>query len=564
MTVQASTDLLAAPFDLLAAHWPAVAERLGGRQEAFLASAAQSAARHGLVDALSQARYLNLCFAFGPGFELKPQHEWALALLADERLQPLVKLHQVLHRARAELQRSGGDAATLLRADTRLLDDADAALQAQDRDAAPLPRQACDIEALELRVLDSDWRHEYRLLGGQWQRVPGPAVPPALRITAEQPAPERLHLLTHAAGQGPLARLQLRQALHAVCGERHPAARWLSAEGLSQWHGHEAKAVSWPVGSLAATPPALGLALVEESSPAVHLLQVPSCGLRDMGVPLGPQALQVWAWPADQWLWVMQREPAIESQWPAEGAAPAPALPSSPNPAPTRCRIERDGQPVDARGWVAGFDQQLAQAWQQAMQALFNAWAPSAQQPTLRATPGLLTGRAALTWGWREGSAGLAAEPVLRVAGELDLTCSLALTLEGEMDLGGSRARVQLQAEGSSPLQQPLLRDTPRPALMETVMPLATELRLPFTLTVDPIAHDDGLVWREAGPCTGALTLQAGLRPRLSGGSGWQWFVRAALEPVMAPLVLHDPLLGLTHRQLALLPALPLIDWSLG
>ena len=139
-------------FDLLAAHWPAVAERLGRRQEAFLASAAQSAARHGLVDALSQARYLNLCFAFGPGFELKPQHEWALALLADERLQPLVKLHQVLHRARAELQRSGGDAATLVRADTRLLDDADAALQAQDRDAAPLPRQACDIEALELRV----------------------------------------------------------------------------------------------------------------------------------------------------------------------------------------------------------------------------------------------------------------------------------------------------------------------------------------------------------------------------------------------------------------------------
>lgn len=554
--------LLTDIFDLLAAHWPAVAERLGDRQAAFLASAAQSAARHGLVDALSQARYLNLCFAFGPGFELKPQHEWALALLADERLQPLVKLHQVLHRARAELQRSGGDAATLLRADTRLLDDADAALQAQDRDAAPLPRQACDIEALELRVLDSDWRHEYRLLGGQWQHVPGPAVPPALRITAEQPAPERLHLLTHAAGRGPLARLQLRQALHAVCGERHPAARWLSAEGLSQWHGHEAKAVSWPVGSLAATPPALGLALAEESAPAVHLLQVPSCGLRDMGVPLGPQALQVWAWPADQWLWVMQREPASESQWPAESAAPAPAA-TTPS-APTRCRIERDGQPVDARGWVAGFDQQLAQAWQQAMQALFAAWQRSAEQATLRATPGLLTGRAAMTWGWREGSAGLAAEPVLRVAGELDLACSLALTLQGDMDLGGSRARVQLQAEGSQTLCQPVLRDTPRPGLLETVLPLAAELRLPFTITVDPIAHDDGLVWREAGPCSGALTLSAGLRPRQSGGSGWQWFVRAALEPVMAPLVLHDPVLGLTHRQLALLPALPLIDWSLG
>lgn len=535
-------------FDLLAAHWPAVAERLDGRQQAFLASAAQSAARHGLVDALSQARYLNLCFAFGPGFELKPQHEWALALLADERLQPLVKLHQVLHRGQAELQRSGGDAATLRRADARLLDDADAALHMQDADAPPLPRQACDIEALELRVLDSEWRHEYRLLGGQWQRVPGPEVPAALRITADQPAPERLNLLTHAAGRGPLARLQLRQALHAVCGERHPAARWLSPEGLSQWHGHEAKAVSWPVASLGALPPALGLALAEETSPAVHLLQVPTCGLRDMGVPLGPQALQVWAWPADQWLWVMQREAGTDEQ-------PAPA---------TRCRIERDGQPVDARGWIAGFDQQLAQAWQEAMQALLAAWQRSAEQATLRATPGLLTGRAALTWGWREGATGLAAAPVLRVAGELDLACSLALTLEGEIDLGGSRARVQLQAQGDGPLRTPLLRDTPQPGLMETVLPLATEMRLPFTLTVDPIAHDDGLVWREAGPCSGALHLQAGLRPRQSGGSGWQWFVRATLEPVMAPLLLHDPLLGLTHRQLALLPALPLIDWSLG
>lgn len=535
-------------FDLLAGHWPAVAERLGDRQAAFLASAAASAARHGLVDALSQARYLNLCFAFGPGFELKPQHEWALALLADERLRPHVKLHQVLHRAKAELQRSGGDAATLLRADTRLLDDADSALQAQDRDAAPLPRQACDIEALELRVLDSDWRHEWRLLGGQWQRVPGPAVPPAMRITAEQPAPERLHLLTHAPGRGPLARLQLRQALHAVCGERHPAARWLSPEGLSQWHGHEAKAVSWPVASLAAQPPALGLALAEETSPAVHLLQVPTCGLRDSGVPLGPQALQVWAWPADHWLWVMQREAATDDQ-------PAP---------PTRCRIERDGQAVDARGWVAGFDQQLAQAWQQAMQALLAAWQRSAEQGTLRAAAGLLTGRAALTWGWREGAAGLDAQPVMRVAGELDLGCSLAVTLEGEMDVSGCRARVQLQAQGEAVLRLPVQREAAQPGLLDTVLPLTLDLRLPFSLTVDPIAHDDGLVWREAGPCSGSLTLQAGLRPRQSGGSGWQWFLRAALEPVMAPLVLHDPLLGLTHRQLALLPALPLIDWSLG
>lgn len=550
-------------FERIAAHWPAVAERLGERREAFLATAAQHAARHGLADALSQQRYLNLSFAFGPGFETRPQHEWALALLADERLLPQVKLHQLLHRAQAELQRSGGDAAALVRADGALLDAADAHARSQDADAAPLPRTACDIEAIDLRVLDTEWRHEYRLLDGQWQRVPGPPAPPALRIDATQPAPSVLAVLTHAAQQGPLARLQVRQALHAGCSERHPAVRWLHADGLAHRQGHEARAASWPVMAMPPQPPTtgLGLALAEEVSPAVCLLQLPTCGLRDAGVPLGPQQAQVWAYPADQWLFALQREAAPEAAWPAPASHAAP--PAAVGPA-TRCRIERDGFALDARAWTAGFDQALAAGWRQGLDSLFTHWQRSAEATTMRATPGLLTGRAALTWGWREGPGGLAGEALLRVAGELDLACSLALSLEGEIDLGGSRARVALQAEGQARLQRTLLRDTLRPGLLDTVLPLSMELRLPWQLSLDPIAHDDGLVWRDAGPCSGALVLQAGLRPRQSGGSGWQWFVRASLEPVLAPVTLHDPLLGHTRRQLALLPALLLLDWSLG
>jgi hypothetical protein len=71
------------------------------------------------------------------------------------------------------------------------------------------------------------------------------------------------------------------------------------------------------------------------------------------------------------------------------------------------------------------------------------------------------------------------------------------------------------------------------------------------------------VVCHALGPCSGALVGEAGLRPR-SEGSGWQWFVKLGLEPVFAPIMLHDPLLGQTQRKLALLPALTLVDWSAG
>ena len=89
-------------------------------------------------------------------------------------------------------------------------------------------------------------------------------------------------------------------------------------------------------------------------------------------------------------------------------------------------------------------------------------------------------------------------------------------------------------------------------------------LRLPFAVEHDPVAGAEAVVCSRLGPCSGALVGEAGLRPRLSGGSGWQWYVRLAVEPVLAPVVLHDPLLGQTHCTLALLPAMPLLDWSLG
>ena len=63
---------------------------------------------------------------------------------------------------------------------------------------------------------------------------------------------------------------------------------------------------------------------------------------------------------------------------------------------------------------------------------------------------------------------------------------------------------------------------------------------------------------------TGALVGEAGLRPRTTGGSGWEWFAALRIEPVSVPLALTDPLLGSLHQTLPVLPALTLLNWNLG
>ncbi len=549
--------------DQLVILWPAVAERLGERRGAFFASARQQAARHGVgADGVATARYLNLCFAFGPGFEDKPDNEWALAILADRRLAPPVRLHQLLRRAVQTLRRRGGDERNLARADAAVLDLLDADRLAADGDVAPLPRAACDIDAVDLRVLDDGWRQQYRQVDGAWQRQPGPPPPPALRIDAGHPAPERVCMLSQSADDGPAARLQLRQIVHGGCdAERHPALRWIDERGQSSWRGHAARAVSWPVAAARQTPPAtgLGVALVELTTPAVGLLEAPSCGVRDEGLPIGPLRTQVWCYPAQQWLFTLQRDTSPPLSWPASREAAAAA------PLPSRCRIERDGVAVDHRPWLQGLDQALPELLAQGLRRLFEHWQATVQRPTLQATPGMLTGRQALNWGWCEGPGGLADDALMRLLGELDLGCSLALVLGGEIESGGARTAITLRANGSARLQLAVRHERPQdPPLLAALGAAVLRFRFPFEIDVDPVATALGVVCRDAGPCSGAVAGEAGLRPRLSGGSGWQWFIRLSIEPVLVPMTTHDPVLGATRRSVALLPALPLLDWSLG
>lgn len=539
----------------VARHWPTVFARLGDRAPAFFASVQARATRHGINEGESQARFLNLAFAMGPSFEDRPENEWALALLLDERLKPVVKLHQLVLRAAQELKRRGADAGPLLEADAAVLEALDAEGRARDPDAPPIARQACDIEAIDLRLIDIDWRQEYRLVEGRWQRQAVSTGVAPVRIDSTHPPPSELTVLTRPAEAGSPARLQLRQLVHGRCGhDAHPAARWLGSHGIAAWHGHEAKAVSWPV------VPADWVqhvpVIAEETAPDVTLLHVDSCGLRDEGAPVGEQHLQLWAYPAHQWLWTMQRDGARETALPATSESDPPST-------PTRCHIECDGEARSAARWVDGFGGGLQSALDQGLARVFEAWQQAAQQATLRSRIGVMSGRAGLTWGWREGPQGLTGAPLLRVVADLDLSTSVDLLLEGDVEFAGARSRVRLRCHGRSLLAQKILREQPDPPLLTALAPAMLSFRFPFVVEFDPLASDSGLVWSELGACTGAVVGEAGLRTRPSGG-GWQWCARLAVEPVAVPVRVHDPVLGQTESHLALLGSATLLDWSIG
>ena len=58
---------------------------------------------------------------------------------------------------------------------------------------------------------------------------------------------------------------------------------------------------------------------------------------------------------------------------------------------------------------------------------------------------GLFNGHAAMTWGLREGAAGLAADPLLRVAGDFKLGMALDFVLTGEIEQAGARTQLTLR-----------------------------------------------------------------------------------------------------------------------
>ena len=554
----------------LLAQWPAMQERLGDKLPAFVELAAQQALKLRLVRAPSVARYANLCFVWGPNFHDRPGFEWAQGLLAAPREREWATMHQLVRRSLQELQRlSEARIApqTLQAADERLM----ARFGHLGRHGAlhppeppPLALQACDLEALEIRLAEAAVTEHYQLQGQAWQRVALP-VPAPVRVDAANPLPRLVAALAHpgsAFEPRAATRLQLRSRSHAVCnGDVHPALSFAGSHGLWRWVGHETRAVSWPVQALTQTVQSAGpgTAVAEETSPDIFKLELQVCGLRDEGDALGTQATQLWVWPAEQW-WV-----ELERQAPAAQPVVAQREPSL--RAATRCRVERDGEAQDPLPLKRGFEQGLDLAAGQALQKLLAALAAveGVSRPQLEGVLALLVGRAALSWGWQLSAAGLEGRALMRLVGALDLqACQAELQAEGELALDGARARLVLRCAGASALQLQLRREAAEPPLLPVLLPCRHAFRLPFTAELTPLATDTGTLLLPGGPCTGALVGEAGLRPRMSGGSGWEWFAHLRLEAAQLPLVLTDPVLGQRRHTHDLWPAQTLIDWSLA
>ncbi|RZK99501.1 MAG: hypothetical protein EOP36_19135 [Rubrivivax sp.] len=541
-----------------ALQWPAMLERLGERHGAFIDLAVQHAQKHGLAEGPCVARYVNLWFVWGPAFEDKPGFEWARDILTDPKRSEFIKPHQLVRRTLDELQRlhaahAGRPHAGLAPAD---FDAADARVVADLADlgrlgdvvpsTAQVARLSCDLDAIDIGTLDTAWRHEYRLTDKDWQRVPGPTAAPRLRIDATQTAPNApLAVLTHAAGEGPQARLQVKVRALGGCGDHtHPRVAFTGQHGLWEWRGHEATAISWPVPAAPAlpTPGGLVVGIALEASPQPFTLQVSSCGLRDHGAPLGDVTLPVLSYPADQWL--------LELRHTAHPAA---------------CRLERDGTAQDASAWQRGFAQlhdDFKASTDQLLLAFERTSGATAAQIDLN--PSLMAGQAGLSWGWREGPRGLPDTPVMRLEGWLDLVaCALQLQLSGELSLAGAKARVRLHAHGSTPLRTRVLRDTALPLLPEVLASTVVKLRYPFELEMDPIVTPEHVALHPTTPATGAIVGEAGLRAK-PGLGGVQLYLQLKIEPVATTLAIVDPVLGVSRQARPLLPAMNLLDWSLG
>lgn len=566
--------------DHLAGRWPAMPERLAARYAAFVDLAVQQALDKGLARAASVARYVNLCFVWGPGFDDKPGFEWAAAMLASARRHEWLAVHQLVQRSLAELQRLQG-----ARIEPQALAAADAAvLQAfgllgqqgrmQGVEPLPAPAAACDLEAADIRLIDEGWHQVYRLTGdSDWQRQKV-ALPGPLRVDASQALPKLVAALSHLAGQGPVARMQVRVRPLLVCdGDVHPGLSFCGPHGQWAWAGHAAKAASWPLVTREQTPAAAGpgTAIAEETSPELHRLDIETCGLRDQGEPLGAQQCTVSVWPATQWWIELQRaRPEAQALLPGARAWPRAA---------TRCRVERDGAAWDAAPLRLQFENGLDGATAAGLQTLADHWQRLAGLSAARfdAQLGLLVGQASLSWGWHFGPGGLAGPALMRVLGQLALDACLAdLQLGGELGnesspgeahpswLADTRSRITLRFAGQSALQQTLMREAPQPPLAALLGGAVARWRFAAELTLEPLATDTGRLVQLAGPVSGALVGEAGLRPRTTGGSGWEWFASLRIEPVAVPLTITDPLLGNLSQTLPLLPALSLLEWSLG
>ena len=554
----------------LAAHWPTLPTQLGERYATFVQLAVDQALARGLRGAAAVARYVNLCVVWGPGFHDRPGFEWARALLAAPAKDDWSLTHRLMRgsdQALRQMEHARIDPAALERSDADLcgrFGHLGRQGELHPPEPRPLPRAACDLEAVELRLLDdSGPGRAYRLdAEGDWQFDELPAPAPLRVRGPEWPMPERLSLLVHEPPGATPTRLQTRVRAHAQCDpDTHPAVRVLGPHGIWRWAGHATRAVDWP---LACRPqPSAGRAaaglLAEETEAEYQRLHLDACGLRDEGDPQGPLQTDLAIRPAAQW-W---------QQWQRSAPAEQTLLPGGPRwqAGSTRCRLECDGQAREALAMQRRFEQSLDAILADGMDKLLMSWAavPDLASPGIEGRIGLLIGEAASTWGWHLAAPSLGSPVLMRLVSRITAqACQADLVLRGEWSLMGTRSRLALRLSGDCALQAILSHEAGAPPLHDSVpATLQARWRFPITLSHEPLATAEGTLLQLDGPPSGALIGEAGLRPCASGCGGWTWFARLAVEEVTVPLRVTDPLLGERHHLAILLPAQTLADWSL-
>jgi hypothetical protein len=570
--------------DTLAEVFPEVFARLADRAAALVAHGVQRGAAQGLDHAVCVGRYLACWCMLGAEFESRPGFEWARSLLAAPARTQGAKAFQLCRRTREHLAGVSHAAMTpaafdqaIARIDVVLMPRG--VLGALTASAPLQLGEACDIDALDLRWTESAQAQPPQVYRWQaapdarWSREPGAAPRTPVTVSAQaataQSLPPRLHMLGRPAGAGGAGgavdgnRLRLRtRALRCCDPQLHPLVTLNGPQGLKHWRGPLSADVTLPLYAEAPPPPqddAPQPTIALEGSPQISVLTLAGCGMRENGEPFGEQATQLTVYPAEQHLMAWHRDPGVAAAWPEPPAG-------APSAAAVRFRLERDGKPADGSRWQAGLqdlDRQLAEG----LGRLATAWERESgvHNARMAAEPSVMSGDAGITWGWAESASGMATAPHHRMAGVIDLVaCRLNLRLAGELALNGSLSRLVLHCGGRENLHIVFERKPGDTDLVAALAGAQTRFRHPFALQVESMVQADRPTLLDvAGPVGGALVGSCGLRPRASG-PGLQWFCSLVIEAVSATLLVHDPLLGRRSVVRPLLPAMTLLDWSLG
>lgn len=549
---------------VMATAFPEVHGRLGERWDEFIAHGALHATACGLTHMLCVARYLASCLVCGADIEI--QQPWAAAILNDSQRSQGAKAYQLCVRVLEQLRTAPQPGQMTSVGFVQALQQVDHQLAGAGTLASLLPRErillgaACDVDALELRLVDSQWRRHYTALGGPWRRdtCAPTAASVALRhdplADAAPQLPGQISLLSLPPDGDMAAKLRVRVKAEYRCDSlQHPLLQCLGPSGAQALRGDTACDATFSVHAQAAAAEALPH-IGEENSPQFSVLTVAGCGLRARGVPIGELSTLLAAYDATQHLIAWRREPASAWQLPAD-APPAITEP--------RCRREADGQLVDSAAWVRGFHD-LDTQFQRGVARLFTAWERESgvSDGKLATDAALLVGSAGITWGWAEGPQGIAAPPYMRLEGLSDLVaCRLSLRFTGALARAGSRSLLSLSTDGRATLSGPWVRGPEDSALFVVAGKLQLPVQQHFELTVQPLADAGLAVLGCCGPLRGAISGAVGLEQR-PDGPGLRWFVRLKVEPVVAQLRICDPLLGVQILQQPLLPAQVLVDWS--